>query len=146
MLSPSTYFDFHNALLFYCVLICIKRGNSCLLVGRTRKVVISNLIHGGFPPKLVCFNIISWCSSRFGTICIGVGMGGGGAMVCFFDWGGNGMFVHHHHPRPLPPPPLPLLTPHFYFPLELNVCITLTKNYLSFVIYQLIILWTISIN
>ena len=57
-----------------------------------------------------------------------------------------------------PPPPLfwlggqwyvcapPLLTPHFYFPLELYVYITLTNNYLAFFIYQLIILWTISIN
>ena len=56
-------------------------------------------------------------------------LGGGGG-------GGNGMFV------PLPP----TLTPHFYFPLELYVYITLTKNYLTFFIYQLIILWTISIN
>ena len=58
----------------------------------------------------------------------------------FYDWGGgggNGMFVT--------PPPL-RLTPHFYFPLELYVYITLTNNYLAFFIYQLIILWTISIN
>ena len=43
-------------------------------------------------------------------------------------WGGwgDGMFV--------PPPPL-LLTPHFYFPLELYVYITLTNNYLAFIIY-----------
>ena len=40
----------------------------------------------------------------------------------------------------------PLLTPHFYFSLELYVYITLTNNYLTFFIYQLIILWTISIN
>ena len=48
----------------------------------------------------------------------------------------------------LPPPPHThtLLTPHFNFPLELYVYITLTKNYLGFFIYQLIILWTISIN
>ena len=38
------------------------------------------------------------------------------------------------------------LSPHFYFPLELYVYITLTNNYLTFFIYQLIILWTISIN
>ena len=50
---------------------------------------------------------------------------GGGAMVCLWP---------------------PLLTPHFYFPLELYVYITLTTNYLAFFIYQLIILWTISIN
>ena len=56
-------------------------------------------------------------------------LGGGG--------GGNGMFV---------PPPPTLLTPHFHFPLELYVYITLTNNYLGFFIYQLIILWTISIN
>ena len=75
----------------------------------------------------------------------GVGSGGGGGGgargACappphFFDWGGNSMFV----------PPPPLLTPHFYFPLELYVYITLTNNYLAFFIYQLIILWTISIN
>ena len=54
--------------------------------------------------------------------------GGGGEMVC------------------LCPPPSPLLTPHFHFPLELYVYITLTNNYLAFFIYQLIILWTISIN
>ena len=52
--------------------------------------------------------------------------GGGGAMVC------------------LCPPPL--LTPYFYFPLQLYVYITLTNNYLAFFTYQLIILWTISIN
>ena len=40
----------------------------------------------------------------------------------------------------------PTLTPHFYFPLELYVYITLTNNYLTFFIYQLIISWTISIN
>ena len=47
-----------------------------------------------------------------------------------------------------PPPPHThtLLTPHFHFPLELYVYITLTNNYLAFFIYQLIILWTISIN
>ena len=47
-----------------------------------------------------------------------------------------------------PPPPHThtLLTPHFYFPLKLYVYITLTNNYLAFFIYQLIILWTISIN
>ena len=53
------------------------------------------------------------------------GGGGGGAMVCLCP---------------------PLLIPHFYFPLELYVYITLTNNYLTFFIYQLIILWTISIN
>ena len=76
----------------------------------------------------------------------GVGSGGGEGggqrghvPPHIFDWGGNGMFVP-------PPPPPTLLTPHFYFPLELYVCITLTNNYLAFFIYQLIILWTISIN
>ena len=48
--------------------------------------------------------------------------------------GGNGMFVP------------PLLTLHFYFSLELYAYITLTINYLAFFIYQLIILWKISIN
>ena len=76
----------------------------------------------------------------------GVASGAGGG-------GGNGHV-------PPPPPPFwlggqwyvcapthpPLLTPHFYFPLELYVCITLTNNYLAFFIYQLIILWTISIH
>ena len=45
-----------------------------------------------------------------------------------------------------PPPTHTLLTPHFYFPLELYVYIKLKNNYLAFLIYQLIILWTISIN
>ena len=49
--------------------------------------------------------------------------------------GSNDMFVHP-----------PLLTPHFYFPLELFVYITLTNNYLAFFIYQLIMLWTIITN
>ena len=53
------------------------------------------------------------------------GGGGGGAMVCLCP---------------------PRLIPHFFFPLELYVYITLTNNYLAFFIYQLIILWTISIN
>ena len=35
-----------------------------------------------------------------------------------------------------------VLTPHFYFPLELYVYITLTINYLSSFIYQLIIYFT----
>ena len=48
----------------------------------------------------------------------------------FMIGGGNGMFVS---------PPPTLLTPHFYFPLELYVYITLTNNYLAFFIYQLII-------
>ena len=51
-----------------------------------------------------------------------------------FWLGGNGMFVP------------PLLTIAFYFSLKLYVYITLTNNYLAFFIYQLIILWTISIN
>ena len=42
--------------------------------------------------------------------------------------------------------PPPLLTPHYYFPLELYVYITLTNNNLAFLIYQLIILWTITIK
>ena len=54
---------------------------------------------------------------------------GGRAMVCL-----------------CPPPPPPILTPHFFFPLELYVYITLTNNYLAFFIYQILILWTISIN
>ena len=60
-----------------------------------------------------------------------VGGGGGGG-------GGGGA-------RGVCAPP-PLLTPHFYFPLELYVYITLTNNDLAFFIYQVIILWTISIN
>ena len=60
----------------------------------------------------------------------GIGEGGGGG------GGGGGVCL-------CPPP---LLTPHFYFPLELYVYITLTNNYLAFFKYQLIILWTISIN
>ena len=59
-------------------------------------------------------------------------------------WWGRGAMVC------LCPPPPPhthtRLTPHFYFLLDLYVCITLTNNYLAFFINQLIILWTISIN
>ena len=74
----------------------------------------------------------------------GVGSGGGGGgggqggmcppppHFCLGGGGGNGMFV--------PPPP------DFHFSLELYVYIKLTNNYLAFFIYQLIILWTISIN
>ena len=43
--------------------------------------------------------------------------------IHFFDWGGGGAMVC------LCPP---LLSPHFYFPLELYVYITLTNNVLSF--------------
>ena len=67
----------------------------------------------------------------------GVGGGGGGACVPLpLIWLGGQWYVCAP----------PLLTPHFYFPLELYVCITLTNNYLAFFIYQLIILWTVSIN
>ena len=71
-------------------------------------------------------------------ICVtGVGSGGargacapptfltGGAMVCLCP---------------------PTFNPNFYFPLELYVYITLTNNNLAFFIYQLIILWTITIK
>ena len=68
----------------------------------------------------------------------GGGGGGGQGGMCphLFDWGGggNGIFVP------------PTFNPNFYFPLELYVYITLTNNYLTFFIYQLIILWTIAIN
>ena len=40
----------------------------------------------------------------------------------------------------------PHFTPYFHLSLELYVYIKLTNNYLAFFIYQLIILWTISIN
>ena len=81
----------------------------------------------------------------------GVGSGGGGG-------GGGGargacaplpnIFIGGQWYACAPPPPHThtLLTPHFYFPLELYVYITLTNNYLAFFIYQLIILWTISLN
>ena len=62
----------------------------------------------------------------------------------FFNWGEA--MVCLCPPPPPPPTHQPLLTPHFYFPLELYVSITLTNNYSAFFIYQLIILWTISIN
>ena len=66
---------------------------------------------------------------------VGSGEGGKGASAPHFFWlGDNDMFVP------------PLLTPHFHFPLELYVFITVTNNYLAFFIYQFIILWTISIN
>ena len=66
----------------------------------------------------------------FPSLITGVGSGGGGK-------GGKGGMC--------PPPFLTggqwyvcapaLLTPHFYFPLELYVYITLTNNYLAFFIY-----------
>ena len=73
------------------------------------------------------------------------GVKGGGACAPshFFDWGGGAMVCLCPCP---PPPPHTLLTPHFHFPLELYVYLTLTNNYLAFFIYQLIILWIISIN
>ena len=75
--------------------------------------------------------------AEFTGVGSGGGGGGGGGHVPphFFDWGGNGIIV-----------PPPLLTPNFYFPLELYVYITLTNNNLAFFIYQLIILWTITIK
>ena len=69
----------------------------------------------------------------------GGGGGGKGGMCPPPFWLGGQWYV-------CAPPPPPLLTPYFYFPLELYVYITLTNNYLAFFIYQLIILWTISIN
>ena len=88
-------------------------------------------------------------SETLGTffyIITGVGSGGGG--------GARGMcppptiLIGRQWYVCAPPPPHThtLLTPHFYFPLELYVYIKLTNNYLTFFIYQLIILWTISIN
>ena len=74
-------------------------------------------------------NTIHWHRKR------GVGMS---PPPTFFIWGGGGQWYVYAPP--------PLLTPQFYFPLELYVYITLTNNYLAFFIYQLIILWTISIN
>ena len=86
---------------------------------------------------------IIFSERRFITECTGVGSGGarGACAPPTFLIGGAMVRL-----CPPPPPPLPLLTPHFYFPLELYVYITLTNNYLAFFIYQLIILWTISIN
>ena len=60
--------------------------------------------------------------------------------IYIYHWGGGGGAMVSVCPPPT------LLTPHFNFPLELYVSITLTNNYLAFFIYQLIILWTISIN
>ena len=77
-----------------------------------------------------------------------MGGGGGGQGACaphFFYWGGAMVYLC------FPPPPNTHTHTHtfnhtFYFPLELYVYITLTNNYLAFFIYQLIILWTISLN
>ena len=66
------------------------------------------------------------------------GGGGGGGETCaphFFDWGSMVCLCP---------------TPHFYPHINIfhlnYVYITRTNNYLAFFIYQLIILWTISIN
>ena len=77
------------------------------------------------------------------TTGVGSGEGGGarGHVPPYFFLLGAIMFV-----PPPPPHTHTLLTLHFHFPLELYVYITLTNNYLVFFIYQLIILWTISIN
>ena len=75
----------------------------------------------------MCVCVCVLCGAQVKGACAPTFLMGGG--------GGNGMFV-----------PPPLLTPHFYFSLELYVYMSLTYNYLAFFIYQLIILWTISIN
>ena len=77
---------------------------------------------------------------------VGGGVQGGGGTRPFFIGGGGGAMVCLCPPPPPPPHTHTLLTPHFYFPFELYVYITLTNNYLAFFIYQLIILWTILIN
>ena len=91
---------------------------------------------------MICFIFINNTGVGSG----GGGGGGGGGRVSreacahIFDWGGGGQW------NVCAPPPPPILTPHFYFPREIYVYITLTNNYLAFFINQLIILWTISIN
>ena len=91
---------------------------------------------------IVLYCILHWRRKRGwggGLVNGGGGFGQGGMCPPTFLLGGgcNGMFVL---------PPHTLLTPHFYFPLELYVYITLANNYLAFFLYQLIMLWTISIN
>ena len=81
--------------------------------------------------------ILSWrlCHIHWPTRCdgcTGVWSGGQGG-------GGGGQWGQWYVCAPTPPP-------HFYFSLELYVYITLTINYLASFIYQLIILWKISIN
>ena len=131
-----------------CVCVCV-----CVLLN-----AFNNAYHGRFVIKKNCFThtkeatkapIASEQKIQFNMRCVlhldpytGVGSGGGGGgggqgghvPPTFLIGGGNGVCAP------------PLLTPHFYFPLELYVYITLTNNYLAFFIYQLIILWTITIH
>ena len=76
--------------------------------------------------------IYHWRRKRGGG---GGGGQGGHVPPHFFAWGGAMVCLCP-----------PLFTPHFYFSLELYVYIKLINNYLAFFIYQIIILWTISIN
>ena len=106
-------------------------------VGSILKHLFCNL--GSLPSRMNIYIYIHW--RRKGG---GGGGGGRGHVPPTFLIGGEWYVC-----APPPPPPThthTLLAPHFYFPLELYVYIILTNNYLSFFIYQLFILWTISIN
>ena len=155
MVDPLSYFSFPPELHDWCnkgrgmcypVCGMMHIKEPLLLIGKS-----SPYGGSGFPLCLciclsVCLSIylymsiylsiyLHWRRKRGG----GEGKGGMCPPTFIIGGGGNGMFVP-------PPPPPPLLAKHFYFPLELYVYIALTNNYLTFFIYQLIILWTISIN
>ena len=126
----KTYPRTHTHTHIYIYIVCVYVCNSTLsgLVITFRWIFTFDSVFPG-----VYIYIYHWHRN---------GGGGGGARgACaptFLIGGGRQWYV-------CAPPPT-LLTPHFNFPIELYVYITLTNNYLAFFIYQLIILWTISIN
>ena len=61
-----------------------------------------------------------WMDGYFFQLAYEAGGGGSNGGMCFFDWGAMVCLC-----------PPPLLTPHFYFPFEFYVYITLTINYLA---------------
>ena len=150
MVDPLSYFSFQPELHDWCnkgrgmcypVCGMVHIKEPLLLIGKS-----SPYGGSGFP---LCLSIcLSVCLSIYLYMSIYLhwrrkrGGGGGGQGTHFFIGGGGAMVCL----CPPPPPTHTLLAMHFYFPLELYVYIALTNNYLTFFIYQLIILWTISIN
>ena len=112
----------------------IFQFSRCVLISVSRYVYVCVCVSVCVCMYVCMYIYIHWRRKRCG------GGGQGGHVPPTFFIGGQWYVCAP------PPPPHTLLTPHFHFPLELYVYITLTNNYLGFFIYQLIILWTISIN
>ena len=119
--EPPYFANMYFIFLYLCSSYCIQI--ICTLFCRTlcNRFIFRNkyVFNSRFVFSILILVAVFTCTGGGG------GGGGGGAMVYLCP---------------------PLLIPHFYFPLELYVYITLTNKYLAFFIYQLIILWTISIN